>query len=264
LDDQVDRLWPTDLPLTDVADDTELARLYAYPEPLDQPWVKVNFISSADGAVSLGGRSAGLSDHNDKRIFQLGRTLSDVILVGAGTATVERYRGVQRKDMFPGLRDELGLASVPPIAVVSRECSIGPTSRLLTDTEVPPILFTTEAAPAQRRSAVAAAGAEVVIAGTDQVDLSLVLAELGDRGLRRVCCEGGPSLFGTLIAADLVDELCLSLAPLLGAGDAGRIAHGPVLDAPVPLRLASVLRGGDLLLLRYLRSNQGPTKGRQE
>lgn len=257
----MDQLWPTDLPPADVADDTELARLYAYPEPLDRPWVKVNFVSSADGAVSLGGRSAGLADDNDKRIFHLGRTLSDVILVGAGTATVERYRGVQRKNMLPGLRDSLGLAPVPPVAVVSRGCSIGPTSRLLTDTEVPPIVFTTEAAPAQRRSAIAAAGGEVVIAGSEQVDLSLVLAELGDRGLLRVCCEGGPTLFGELIAADLVDELCLSLAPLLTVGDAGRIAHGPILNAPVALRLASVLRGGDLLLLRYLRSNQGPNEG---
>jgi 5-amino-6-(5-phosphoribosylamino)uracil reductase len=256
LDGGVDRLLPTDPPPASVADDTELARFYAYPDPLDQPWVKVNFISSADGAVSVGGLSGGLSDPNDQRVFRLGRTLSDVILVGAGTATVERYRGVQRQELVAEVRADLGLAPVPPIAVVSRRCSIGATSLLLTDTEVAPMVFTTSAAPAERRAAVAAAGAEVVIAGSDDVDLALVLAELGDRGLRRVCCEGGPTLFGDLIAADLVDELCLSVAPLLTAGDAGRIAHGPVLAAPVALRLAGVLHAGDLLMLRYLRAGR--------
>ncbi|HWE89364.1 MAG TPA: pyrimidine reductase family protein [Pseudonocardiaceae bacterium] len=252
----MDRLLPPDRPPAGVADDTELARLYAYPDGLDQPWVKVNFISSADGAVSLGGRSGGLSDANDKRVFRLGRTLSDVVLVGAGTATVERYRGIRRRELATDLRDALGLAPVPPIAVVSRRCSIGATSLLVTDTEVAPMVFTTKAATAQRRAAVAAAGAEVVIAGSEDVDLALVLAELGDRGLRRVCCEGGPTLFGDLIAADLVDELCLSVAPLLTAGDAGRIAHGPVLDGPVALRLAGVLHADDLLLLRYLRAGR--------
>ena len=249
----MDRLLPTLGPAPIVADDTELAELYAYPEPLDRPWVKVNFISSADGAVALGGRSGGLGDDNDKRVFTLGRTLCDVILVGAGTALVERYRGVKATQIDSAWRVRRGMPPVPPIAVVSRRCSVDPSSLLLTDTELAPIIFTTAAAPEGRRSAVAEAGAEVVLAGADEVDPKTVLAELDRRNLRRVNCEGGPTLFGTMIAADLVDELCLSVAPLLAAGDAGRIANGPVADPPVRLKLASVLHGGGLLMLRYLR-----------
>lgn len=236
-----------------MTEDAELVRWYDFPPELDRPWVKVNFICSLDGAVSVGGRSRGLSDPNDKRIFQLGRALADVILVGAQTALIERYRGVRPNEVPGELRAELGLAPVPPIAVVTRRCSLEPASALIARPDVPTIVFTTTSAPAQRRDALAAAGAEVVLAGVDDVDPALVLADLGRRGLRRVCCEGGPQLFGSLVAAELVDELDLSLAPLLVGGDAGRIAHGPFPVQPLRLRLASVLHADDQLMLRYVR-----------
>lgn len=247
------KLWPAENKTADVRDDDALARLYAYPDPLRRPWVKANFISSVDGAVSVGGRSAGLSDANDKRIFQLGRELADVILVGAGTVLTERYRGVKPTELSTEARRRYGLAPIPPIAVVTRRCSIEPTSLLLTDTVVAPLVFTTAAAPSSRREALTEAGADVVVAGDADVDLRTVLTDLDRRGLRRVCCEGGPQLFGSLIADDLVDELCLSLAPLLAAGDAGRIANGPLPPEPIRMRLASVLYADDLLMMRYLR-----------
>ncbi|HEX3790876.1 MAG TPA: pyrimidine reductase family protein [Pseudonocardiaceae bacterium] len=249
----MDRLLPTDTAQPSVADDTELERLYAYPDGLDRPWVSVNFISSADGAVSSDGRSAGLSDANDKRIFRLGRLLADVILVGSTTALVERYKGVRRSEVAVDRRTALGLAEVPPIAVVTRRCSIDPGSPLLTDTEVAPIVLTTESAPQARRTAVADAGADVVVVGDQDVDLPAALAALAERGLRRVCCEGGPRLFGSMIAADLVDQLCLSIAPLLVAGDAGRISAGPLPGQPIRMTLRSVLHAEGLLMLRYLR-----------
>ena len=246
----MDQLLPT--AATDLDDDA-LARLYDFPPALDRPWVKMNFISSADGAVSVNGRSAGLSDPDDKRIFRLGRTLGDVILVGAGTALIERYRGVKPREIDANRRAALGLAPVPPIAVVSRRCTVLPDSPLVTDTIAPTVVFTTETAPAQRKAVLADAGADVVMAGDDDVDLAGVIAELDRRRLRRVACEGGPTLFGSLIAAGLVDELDLSVAPLLAAGDATRIAHGPLPAAPLSMRLASVLHGNDMLMLRYLR-----------
>jgi 5-amino-6-(5-phosphoribosylamino)uracil reductase len=250
LDDRVDRL----LPAAGHAgvDDPDLVRLYDFPADLRRPWVKVNFIASADGAVSLGGRSSGLGDANDKKIFRLGRALADVILVGAQTALIERYRGV-RPDELPGaLRAEKGLAAVPPIAVVTARASIEPHSPLVTKAVTPTVVFTTESAPAERRAALADAGADVVVAGDRTVDLAAVLDELDRRGLRRVCCEGGPHLLGSLIADGLVDELDLSVAPLLVGGDAGRIATGPLPADATKLRLASVLHADHMLMLRYL------------
>lgn len=236
-----------------MADDTELANLYGYPDELHRPWVSVNFICSADGGVSVAGRSGGLGDANDKRIFLLGRTLADVILVGATTALVERYRGAKRTSLDLDRRRDLGLAELPPIAVVTKRCSVDPSSLVVSDTEVPPIILTTVAAPDERKTALRNAGAEVVEVGETDVDPAGLLIALNERGLRRVNCEGGPTLFGSLAEAGLVDQLCLNMAPMLVGGETGRIISGPAFADPQRMRLASVLHADNLLMLRYLR-----------
>jgi 5-amino-6-(5-phosphoribosylamino)uracil reductase len=245
----VDQLWPG----RGTPTDEDLHALYAFPSTLTKPWVKVNFISSLDGAASVQGRSGALGDENDHRIFWLDRGMCDVILVGAATVVAEKYTGMTRESMAGTDRAALGLAPVPTIAIVTRNCTIEPSARVFTDTEVAPIIYTTAAADEARRGAVADAGAEVVLAGEHDVDLHTVVADLGKRGLLRVNCEGGPRLFGSMIAAGLVDELCLSVAPLLTSGDSGRIAVGDFPEQPQRMRLRSVLHGDDLLMLRYTR-----------
>ncbi|QTR06039.1 pyrimidine reductase family protein [Saccharothrix algeriensis] len=249
-------LWPPPSPGAGATGltDAELERLYDYPPDLDRPWVQVNFVASVDGAVTVAGKSGGLGNPADKKVFALGRDLADVVLVGARTALIEGYQGVKAGEVRRERRARLGLAEVPPIAVVTARCSVEPTSPLLTGTTAPPIVLTTSSAPAERRAALAAAGADVVVAGDDEVDPRAALAALDERGLRRVDCEGGPTLFGALIAEDLVDVLCVTFAPLLTGGDAGRIATGPLPAAPRDLELASVLRHESALLLRYTRS----------
>jgi riboflavin-specific deaminase-like protein len=248
-------LWPNDGEI----DDTELRRLYDYPPEPDRPWVQVNFVSSLDGSVSVAGKSHGLSGPADKKVFALGRTLADVVLVAAGTAIAEGYHGVRavEGEGRAELRRALGLAPLPPIAVVTRSCSVPVDSPLLTDAEVPTIVLTTSSAPAERRNALADAGADVVVTGADDVHLPTAMRALDERGLRRVTCEGGPRLFGAMIAADLVDQLCLTVSPLLAGGDGGRIAVGPFPSAPRDMALASVLRDDDFLMLRYRRKTVG-------
>ena len=92
----------------------------------------------------------------------------------------------------------------------------------------------------------------------DPLSPTAVLDELGRRGLHRVLCEGGPRLFGELVAADLVDDFCLTVAPVLAASDAGRIAVGPPGSPPRPLRLVGVLEEDGVLLLRYTRTGDIP------
>lgn len=231
----------------------ELERLYDYPGSLVAPFVKVNFVGSADGASTLDGQSDGLSSKADKAIFALGRDLADVIMVGAGTVAIEGYRGVKRTEVRAERRSRLGRSDVPPIAVVTRSCSIEPTSPLITDTVVPPIVLTCDAAPEDRRIALADAGADVIVAGDTTVDLAHAVDALAERDLLRINCEGGPQLFGELIAAGLVDELCLTVAPLLVSGNASRIAYGlPPVEAQ-RLRLASILTEDEFLMLRYTR-----------
>ncbi|MFD2396069.1 pyrimidine reductase family protein [Prauserella oleivorans] len=218
------RLWPTPADAAGPLSDAELEELYDFPAELDRPWIQANFVSSADGAVTVDDRSEGLSSPADKRVFLLGRDLADVILVGAGTVLAETYKGAKPGPERMERRRRHGLADTPPIAIVTGRCTIRPYDPVVTDTRVPPIILTTEAAPAERRKALADAGAEVVVLGEHTVDLPAAVAMLGERGLRRIDCEGGPHLFGTLIAEDLVDELCLTVAPLLAGAAPGRIA----------------------------------------
>ncbi|WIV56631.1 MULTISPECIES: pyrimidine reductase family protein [Amycolatopsis] len=239
-------VWPSS---TGELTGTDLEEIYAYPAEPDRAWVQVNFVASADGAVEVDTTSAGLSHAADRRVFLLGRDLADVILVGAGTARAEDYRGVVAGPKRLERRRRLGFTGVPPIAVVTRTADLDPASRLFTETAVPPIVVTTERADT---AALEAAGAEVLRAGETDVDVPRVLDLLAARGLRRIACEGGPRLFAQLVEADRVDQLCLTVAPMLVAGPASRIAAGPV-AVPRRLALASILVEDGFTLLRYRR-----------
>ncbi|MFI5608189.1 pyrimidine reductase family protein [Amycolatopsis sp. NPDC051903] len=244
-------VWPPSPAGTELSDE-DLELVYGYPEDLRGPFVQVNFVASADGAVAVDELSKGLSHPADRRVFLLGRDLADVILVGGGTARTENYRGARTNAVRAARRARLGLAPVPPIAVVTRTATLDPAGPLFTDTRVPPLVVTTARA---ETGALAEAGAEVLVAGEDDVDLPRALAMLAERGLRRIDCEGGPGLFAQLIADDLVDQLCLSVAPLLIGGTASRIAVGPAAPAPRRLALASVLVEDGFTLLRYRRGS---------
>jgi riboflavin biosynthesis pyrimidine reductase len=244
----VQSLWPTP-PEADVTD-ADLERIYGYPEQLTRPWVQANFVSSADGAVAVDDRSEGLSHPADKRIFRLGRDLADVVLVGAGTARSEKYRGAR---VNAERRARHGLSVVPPIAIVTNSASIDPEGPLLTDTQVPPIVIAPRSAPQERLDRLAYAGADLLLAGERTVDLLAALDELSKRGLRRINCEGGPHLFGELIAENLVDQLCLTVAPLLAGAGAGRIAAGRLSGGARTMELASILHEDGFTMLRYRR-----------
>ena len=236
------RLWPQPSVLD--LDDAALAAHYAWPETRAVPYVRVNFVSSLDGAATVDGRSGGLGNAADKKVFHLLRELAEVVLVGAGTVRAEKYNGVQRPTR--------GRDTPPPVAVVTGTAELDPGSALFTDTVVPPLILTLESAPARRRAAITEAGGEVVV--LPRLTPDVLLAELARRGLGRVLCEGGPSLLGALHAADAVDELCLTVAPLLAGGEAGRIAHGPAGSPARPMTLLGALQSDDALLLRYRRS----------
>jgi riboflavin biosynthesis pyrimidine reductase len=227
----------------------DLATLYAYPP---RRWLRANMVSSADGAASLGGASAGLSSDADRRVFALLRTLTDVIVVGAGTARAEHYGPArQHDDLWPGLR--AGRTPTPPIAVVSARLDLDPGSRLIAS--APPqartIVITTAQAPPDRRAALAGR-ADVIVAGRQAVDLNAATGALADRGYQRMLAEGGPHLLAQLVAAGLLDELCLTIGPLLAGPGPNRIVAGTLPAAqPLPLTLAHVLEDNGFLLCRY-------------
>ena len=230
-----------------------LAEAYAYPR---ERWLRANFVTSADGAAYIDGRSAGLSADGDMRVFGILRVLADVVLVGAGTARTEEYKPARRRPSLAALRE--GRPETATIALVTRTLGLHLTSSLFT--EPPPdartIVITSASSDPELRAA-AAKVADVIVAGEETVDLAAALGALHDRGLRRVLCEGGPHLFGDLSAARLLDELCLSLSPTLAGPGANRIIAGT--QAPArPLTLTQVLAEDDgFLFCRYAAQDQG-------
>src|SRR4051812_15763349 len=236
------RLQPVRRLFPDPSDEVDLRTAYAVDA---HRHVRANFVASADGSVSLQGKSGTLGNDADRELFQLLRAISDVVLVGAGTARVENYGGAREVD-----------GRTPPIAVVSRSLDFDLTSRLFTDTRVPPIVLTCADAPADRRDRLADV-ADVLVAGESDVDFRIAIDMLADRGLRHVECEGGPHLLGWLIAAGLLDELCLTIAPVIAGGTAGRIVAGLETQVGDQLRLLHVLEDNGYLFLRYSTAAAG-------
>ena len=218
----------------DVVDPVDPADVYAdQPGAEGRPAVRLNMISSVDGATTLDGLSGGLGSLGDKRVFAVLRSLTDVVLVAAGTVRAEHY----------------GPATVP-IAVVTRTAQLDWQSPFFTEANAKPIVVTVDDAPAENLEH-AAAVADVVIAGADGVDMRRAVGALGERGFQHVSAEGGPSLNAQLASAGVLDELCLTLAPKLVAGDSKHILSGPPLPVPTELRLRSVLQDEGYLFLRY-------------
>jgi riboflavin biosynthesis pyrimidine reductase len=224
--------------LPDPVDPVDPAEVYAdRPSAEGRPAVRLNMIESVDGAAVVEGRSGGLGGPADRRLYDLLRSLADVVLVGAGTVRAERYGPTSP----PG----------PAIAVVSRQLDLDWEARLFAEARVRPIVLTCAAAPVDRRAR-ASEVADVVVAGERYVDLSLALLALGERGARHVLAEGGPTLNGQLAAAGLLDELCLTLSPtLVGGGDLRRIVAGVPLPATRGLSLRSACEEDGFLFLRY-------------
>jgi riboflavin biosynthesis pyrimidine reductase len=248
-DDAVVRLWPRADPTP--LDQDALAEAYAVDAA---PHLRANFVTSVDGAVELEGFSAGLSSAADKRVFAVLRMLCDALLVGAGTLRHESYRAVRLNEQRRGWRERHGLPPYPMLAVVSGRLDLDPAQAVFADAPVRPLVYTHAHAPDHRRAALAAV-AEVVTVGETAVDLKAVVADLHARGATRILSEGGPHLFGALTADDLVDEVCLSVSPLLAGAGGGRITQGPP-SPPRALSLRHVLAAEGMLLLRYERKPQ--------
>jgi riboflavin biosynthesis pyrimidine reductase len=219
----------------------------------DRPLVRANMVASADGGASVGGRSGPLGGPADRMVFGVLRSLADVIVVGAGTARTERYRPVRESEVWAGLRD--GRPPTPAIAVVTRSLDLDSCSRLLTDAPAfaRTIVLTTSDAPKQRRSALAGS-ATVLDVGRSAVDPARAISALADLGCRQILTEGGPHLLGQFISAGVLDELCLTISPVLAGPEPGRIVAGPGLQEPSQLHLAHVLADDGTLLCKYVRA----------
>lgn len=216
--------------------------------PPARPRVVAAMVGSADGRATVEGRAGGLGSAADRSMLRELRTAADALLVGPGTLIAERYATVldphQRERRLARARD-----AEPVVATISRRLPAEladvplfaePGARLLVLTE--------STDPFSGRGA--QVDLERFAPGT--LTSAAALEHLAGRGARVVLTEGGPTLLRALLAEGLVDDLVLTLAPALVAGDGRTVLHGPVLDPPVRLELADVLRAEHHLFLHYV------------
>ncbi|MCV7223316.1 dihydrofolate reductase family protein [Mycolicibacterium elephantis] len=232
--------------------DDALRDLLAYPGPLTRPRLRANFIVSVDGAVTLDGAGRKLGTDTDRRVFKRLREVADVVLVGATTAASKPYADIQVAGDARPWRLSHGLSPGLRLAVVSSRAVIPP--QLLHDPAQRPIVFVASGAPSGATRALCAAGAIVRELPDGEIASGAIRDGLGELGLNRVLVEGGPTLFSQLVAADEIDELCLTTSPMVVAGPAHRIAATPE-HVQLRMQRKDILLGGDgTIIVRWVRA----------
>lgn len=218
----------------------------------ERPYVLVNMVASLDGATAVDGVTETLSSPTDRAIFLHLRSLADGIVV-ASTVRAESYGPARLPPDVQAHRRQRGQHNQPPIIVITRSVDLDWTSPLFTDPDTRPIVvIPADTDPNKRRHAEHAA--QVIAVGHGTVDLPAALHQLRATGIHLLLCEGGPHLNAELVAADTIDELCLTLTPTLISGPAPRGLLAPQQPGPpAPLRMAHILEHNNCLYLRYQR-----------
>ncbi len=218
-------------------------------EPPDgRPRVVAAMIASADGRATLGERSVGLGNAADRALLRELRTAVDAILVGTGTLRAERYANLLDDDQR-ALRVATGLDEEPVVVTVSRRLDVPVEVPLFAEPDARVLIYT------EAEDELAGRGAWVAVHRFAPGTLTLTgtLAHLrAERGVHTVLCEGGPKLLRRLAAERCLDDLLLTVAPMLVAGDGLSILAGEALDPPLALRLRDVLRADDHLVLHLV------------
>lgn len=205
----------------------DLVDLYRPPR---LPWLRVNMVSTLDGAANgESGKSGSINNDADKAVFDALRAQADAVVVGAGTARTEGYR-----------------VTDVPLVLVSRS---GQVPEGLRDAPAGKVLLATCAASPGLEEARSLLGDDVLVVGEDEVDLAALKTALVDRGLTNLLSEGGPHLLRDLVDAGAADELCLTWVPRLIGGVHPRIVAGDPVDAD--LELAVLLENDGTLLARW-------------
>jgi riboflavin-specific deaminase-like protein len=213
--------------------------------PPGRPYLGINMVASLDGKATLDWRTKGLSTEVDRRLFHHLRTQADAVMVGAGTAREERYGRITKNEELRDKRVAEGRAPEALAVVVSGRLDLPPDLPLLNEPDQPVLIATGSAddLPGLKGNV------EYARIGDD---LPRLMAELLERGLRSVLCEGGPTLNSFLFAAGLVDELFLTMNPkVVGGAAALTIVAGRELVEPVELDLVSVAEANGELFTRW-------------
>ena len=226
-----------------------LAMLFAEGRDSEErPWIMFNMVASVDGGTAVDGSASPLNDPDDKMLFHALRAVSDVILVGAETVRAEDYGPPRLDDEQIARRRQAGLADLPRLVIATRSADLDPGARVFSDPDRQTMVVTGIDADPGRVEALE----EVAeVAQLEDLSPAGIIDHLGDADV--ILCEGGPSLNGQFFAGGLVDEIDLTISPMVISGKSARIAHGDNAEPPMEMRLDRALIGEASLFLRYLR-----------
>ena len=220
-------------------------------QPRHECWVTGHMVAGLDGTAAIHGRVGALSTEPDQDLFRRMRQIADVVMVGAQTVRSEGYAPMRLSEPARAQRRTRGQSEMPPVAVVSRSLDLDWSSQVFAEApkHARTIVITCAGADPKRLAA-AEQAATVIIAGDDRVEPAKALQALAGLGYRVVLCEGGPRWLGELVAADRLDELCLSISPMMG-GDALPVSVAPPGAGIAQFSLKSTMVADDTLFLRY-------------
>jgi riboflavin-specific deaminase-like protein len=208
-------------------------------------------ISTADGRAARDGRSATIGGDADLQLLLDLRTRADAVLIGTGTLRAEGYDRLVKRAERRQRRVAAGLAPDPLAVILSRRFDVPWDAGLFQAPEQPVLVYTGLEAGEPPD-----VPAPVELVRLEVPGLTEMLADLGARGVRALLSEGGPIMHGALWAAGVVDELFLTIAPLItGDADEPNIVEGGRLPDAASLELLSVERTGSELFLRYGRAS---------
>jgi len=216
----------------------------------DRPRVSVNFAMTSDGAIALSeGVSGGIGDLGDRAVFRGLRDRCDAILAGTQTIATEGYGRLIRDSQRREQRTERGLAADPLSVIVSRSGELPISAPIFESPEQQIVAFVPPGAKHPDSQA------QLEMVELDQVSTSRALELLGKRGVRSIVCEGGPKLVSGLAADNLVDDIFLTIAPLLAGGGPTGLVNGQPLATPEPLSLQHIAERDGSIFIRWSRSS---------
>lgn len=212
----------------------------------------LNMIASSNGLATLDGLSGKLGGDEDRELFKTLRSMADFILVGLKTVLEERYNPPKLDNELAAFRESSGKDRLPRLVVASNSLEIDPEIPLFESELYSPILVTSESSPLNKRQSLAKKY-DIVLSGEERVDFREAINALtkGKGGI--ILVEGGPSINKQLVAADLFDELCITVSPFHSNDASGELV---TTDKSYPdgyMEEARRIEVNDYIFYRYLR-----------